>query len=314
MLKKLIEKYILGRCGLYGFLLLLAGISIHILGFVFRFLENNVSDAFLDMSAPVILISGSLFAFDILALRNLFKKREEISATSLAGKTMAVGMTAYNDEECIADAAGDFIREPGVKTVIVIDNNCTDKTGEKARNAGAAVVAEIKQGFGYACMRALEEACRAGDIIVLVEGDGTFSAGDIRKLLPYLENFDMVCGTRTTNELNSPDSQLDWLMVLGNLFVAKLLQVRFWGSRFTDVGCTYRIMKKESYEKIRGKLSVGGMHFLPHMIIESIKAGLKIIEVPITFRKRQGISKGVGSKKLRAVAVGIRMALLILFS
>ena len=121
----------------------------------------------------------------------------------------------------------------------------------------------------------------------------------------------MVVGTRTTKELNSPDSQMDWLMVLGNVFVAKLMQIRFWGTRFTDMGCTYRAIRKEAYERIKQKLTVGGMHFLPHMLIQALKSELKLIEVPITFKKRAGRSKGVGDNKLRAMFVGLRMILSI---
>lgn len=314
MLKKILKNYVLGRCGVYSFLFALLGIFIYVSGIIFSFWNKNISDILFDVSVPLVLISVALFVFDVFVLRNLLIARKEIRVDSIAGKSVSVGITAYNDENCIGDAVSDFIKEPNVKRVVVVDNNSTDKTGEKANEAGATVVIERKQGYGHACMRALKEASEIGDIIVLVEGDKTFSAGDLKKLLPYLENCDMVIGTRTTKELNDPDSQMDWLMVLGNIFVAKLLQIRFWGIRFTDMGCTYRVMRKESYEKIKDRLNVGGMHFLPHMMIQSIKSGLKVIEVPITFKKRAGKSKGVGSKKLMAVFVGIKMIFLILFS
>ncbi len=314
MLKKILKDYVLGRCGVYSFLLVLLGISIYVFGVILSIWDKNVSCVLFDVSVPLVLIFGALFVFDVFVLRNLLIKGKEIRTDSIAGKSVLVGMTAYDDEDCIGDAVSDFIKEPNVKRVVVIDNNSADKTGERARDAGAIVVTERKQGYGYACMRALKEASETGDIIVLVEGDKTFSADDLKKLLPYLENCDMVIGTRTTKELNEPDSQMDWLMVLGNVFVAKLLQIRFWGIRFTDMGCTYRVMRKEGYERIKNKLNVGGMHFLPHMLIQSIKSGLKIIEVPITFKKRAGKSKGVGSRKLRAGFVGIRMIFSILFS
>jgi len=281
---------------------------------VVYFLQNGISPLMVSIPIGLMLTSGVLFLIDIVVLRNLLVGREEIRVESISGKRVAVGMTAYNDEECIGNAVTDFMSSPIVKSVTVIDNNSSDRTSEKSIAAGAAVVIEKKQGYGYACMRALEEASKVGDIIVLVEGDETFSARDLKKLLPYLENCDMVVGTRTTRELNSPDSQMDWVMVLGNIVVAKLLQIRFWGIRFTDMGCTYRVMRKEAYEKIKDKLAVGKMHFLPHMLIQALKAGLKIIEVPITLRKRAGKSKGVGNKKLTAIVVGIRMISLILFS
>lgn len=313
MLRKFLKNYILGRLGLYSFLLLLLGICLYVVSKA-CFFQNCISSSIASAASYFMLIAVCLFVLDIIVLRNLLVKREEIRAESILGKSVSVGMTAYNDEECIENAVLDFVKESAVSKVTVVDNNSCDHTGEEAASAGAAVVIEKKQGYGYSCMRALEEASHSGDVIVLVEGDETFSAGDLRKLLPYLENCDMVIGTRTTRELNSPDSQMDWMMVLGNIFVAKLLQIRFWGARFTDVGCTYRVIRREAYEKIKQKLTVGGMHFLPHMLIQALKAELKVIEVPITFRKRAGQSKGVGNKKLTAVLVGIRMILLILFS
>lgn len=314
MLKKFIENHVLGRCGVYALLLLLFGTLLCALSAGLLLANMGVHAALFRISGAIVLASASLFALDVVILRNVFLKKERIRVEPIAGKKVSVGMTAYNDEVSIGNAVSDFIKEPAVSKVTVIDNNCTDRTRERAENAGAAVVVETKQGYGYACMRALEEAAKTGDIIVLVEGDETFSAGDLKKMLPYLENCDMVIGTRTTRELNDPDSQMDWLMILGNIFVAKLLQTRFWGTRLTDVGCTYRVIKKEGYEKIKAQLNVGGMHFLPHMVIQAVKSGLKVIEVPITFRKRAGESKGVGSKKLRAVSVGFKMVLLILFS
>jgi len=83
-------------------------------------------------------------------------------------------------------------------------------------------------------MRALEEAARDADVIVLCEGDMTFSAWDVKKLLSYLENCDLVLGTRATQELRQNGSQMDWLINPGNQIVAKLIQCRFWGTRLTD--------------------------------------------------------------------------------
>jgi hypothetical protein len=313
-IKRLVAEYVLGRLGVYSLLLFLFSVCLCAALFTLSFLSESRYVQLLYISVPLAFCSAALFLLDVVVLRNLVLEKERIRAGSVAGKNIVVGMTAYNDEQCIAGVVRDFLGAPGVTKVIVVDNNCTDRTRERAAAAGAEVVSETRQGYGYACMRALEEAAQTGDIMVLVEGDATFSAGDLKKFLPYLENCDMVAGTRTTKELNDPDSQLDGLMALGNVLVAKLLQTRFWGTRFTDVGCTYRAVTKESYEKFRGALSVGGMHFLPHMMIQALKSGIKVIEVPITFRKRAGESKGVGSNKVRAASVGLKMIFQILFS
>lgn len=96
--------------------------------------------------------------------------------------------------------------------------------------------------------------------------------------------------------------------------MAKLIQLRFWGVRLSDVGCTYRMITREGYERIRNNLKVGGMHFSAHMIIEASKADLKILEIPITFRRRVGESKGVGGRKCRGMWVALQMLGMIYFS
>jgi len=265
-------------------------------------------------SRLLILLGFAEIFIDIFIVRTFWGRKQKLTVKNLGSKRVVVGMTAYNDELPIGGAVRDFLNHPLVSEVIVVDNNSTDRTSEEARKAGAAVVREEKQGYGYACMCALEEISRRGDILVLVEGDQTFSANDLDKMIAYLENVDMVQGTRTTRELATPDSQLDVLMNLGNQVVAKLIQLRFWGVRLSDVGCTYRMITKEGYERFRKNLEIGGMHFSAHLIIEASKAGLKILEIPVTFRKRVGESKGVGGKKLRGIWVAMQMLRMIYFS
>jgi glycosyltransferase involved in cell wall biosynthesis len=222
-------------------------------------------------------------------------------------------MTAYNDEEAIGPSVKQFKSLKEVVSVTVIDNNCTDNTALNARNAGAVVVKERIQGYGSACIRALKEARKKGNLVCLVEGDMTFSASDLKKLTAYIENADMVVGTRTTAEIIDSDSQVTWFMRYGNLFIAKLLQLRFWGKvRLTDVGCTFRVIRPEALDKIINKLHVRGHYFSPHMILVALENGLKVIEVPVTLKKRVGESKGVGSDSLKGLITGFKMWWMIL--
>jgi glycosyltransferase involved in cell wall biosynthesis len=223
-----------------------------------------------------------------------------------------VGLTAFNDAVCIGEAVREFKACPLVTKVIVVDNNSTDGTAEAARAAGAdEVVVEPVPGYGSCCLRALAEASRGADVVVLCEGDLTFRGQDVKKLLAYLEDCDLVLGTRTTQELREADTQLDWLINPANQIVAKLIQARFWGTRLTDVGCTYRALRAEAYARLKDRLWVRGNSFSPHLSIEALKLRLRVIEVPVGFRKRGGLSKGVGSNKLKAAAVALRMLGLI---
>jgi len=227
-------------------------------------------------------------------------------------------MTAYNDELSIGSSVKDFINRDNVYKIIVIDNNSSDKTAQEAIKAGAMVIKEERQGYGAACIRALKESMKYGDVICLVEGDGTFSGNfsgnDLKKLISYLENADMVVGTRTTKELNTPDSQMSFMLQWGNVFMAKLLQLRFWSVRLTDMGCTYRLIRKDALEKIIDKLQVTGNHFLCEMTIEALRNNLMVIEIPITFKKRIGQSKGVGNNFFKAAKTAFNMWRLIIFN
>ena len=83
------------------------------------------------------------------------------------------------------------------------------------------------------------------------------------KLLAYADDFDMVCGTRTTRELIWDQANMGWFLRVGNWAVAKLLQVLHGGPSLSDCGCTLRLTHRAALERIRGELTVGGSHFLP---------------------------------------------------
>lgn len=228
---------------------------------------------------------------------------------------VAVAITAWNDEVAIREAVREFTVEPYVVETIVVDNVSEDETVAVARQQGARVVIEPNRGYGNVCIRGLREALDnpEANIVVLVEGDMTFCASDMTKMIPYLEDVDMVVGTRTTYELTDATSQMDWFLSWGNLFLATMIRLRYWDPMFfgkvrlTDVGCTFRVMRKSSLAGMIDRLRVGDHHFSPHMILEALRARLRIIEVPIKFRKRVGISKGAGGSRVRAMRIGLRM-------
>lgn len=227
----------------------------------------------------------------------------------------AVVLTAYDDEQAIGPAVDEFRALPEVAEVIVVDNNSRDGTAEVARRHGATVLHETRQGYGFACMGGLRKALdeSSAEIIVLAEGDMTFFASDLEKMLPYLSECDMVLGTRTTKTLTHAGSQMDWFMAWGNLFLAFLIRLRYWDRTFlgrmrlTDVGCTFRVIRRDALRRILGDLTVGGNYFSPHMILMALRNGLTVVEVPIRFRRRVGLSKGAGSSRGRAIRIGFEM-------
>lgn len=262
--------------------------------------------------ALIVVLAGiALIIFDFIFLSNLGRAKRVVRYDPLPHMKVGVGLTAYNDEQAIGAAVRDFKQNvDGLVDLVVIDNNCKDRTTEVAKKAGARVVREEKQGYGYACMRALREAAsrKDVDVVILCEGDGTFSAADAKKLLAYIENADMIVGTRTVVEVLDPDSQVDWFINWGNKFIARMLQIRHWGKvRLSDVGCTYRAIRKDALWRILPKLHEGGNAFSPHMLNVTLENGLTVMEVPVTFRQRVGESKGVGNRKLKGLGVGFTM-------
>ncbi|MSO55544.1 MAG: glycosyltransferase family 2 protein [Acidobacteria bacterium] len=222
---------------------------------------------------------------------------------------VSVVLPAYNEEQSIKSAVESFFATGVVDEVIVVDNNSRDRTAEEAAKTSARTVRETIQGYGAALTRGLAEA--GGDLIILAEPDVTFMGKDVIKLLAYADDFDLVCGTRTTRELIWAEANMGWFLRVGNVLVAKMLQVLFNTCSLSDCGCTLRLIKREPLSRFRQKLTVRGSHFLPEMVILAQQHGLKLIEIPVNYRGRLGESKIAGSLR-GTFKTGTNMIALIL--
>jgi glycosyltransferase involved in cell wall biosynthesis len=208
-------------------------------------------------------------------------------------KTVSIVFPAYNEAEGITQAVKEFRAVEAIDKVYVVDNNSKDRTASLAKEAGAVVIDEFRQGYGHALRRGLLEADT--DYIILCEPDGTFMAQDVYKLLSYAHQFEMVMGTRTTRELIWQAANMNWFLRWGNYIVGKWLQVLFNGPSLSDCGCTFRLVRRELAVQMNPHLSVGESHFLPEMVILALLMGAPIIEIPLNYRGRVGESKITGS-------------------
>ncbi|MBF0216289.1 MAG: glycosyltransferase [Candidatus Omnitrophica bacterium] len=224
------------------------------------------------------------------------------------GRTVSVVMPAYNEESSIEGVILGFKKLGYVDEILVVDNNSSDRTAQIASASGARVIKEFNQGYGFACKRALLEA--SGDYIILTESDDTFTPRDVIKFLAYTDDFDMVQGTRTTKELIAKSANMRFGLKWGNWLVAKILQVLYNGPALTDMGCTYRLIKKGSLEKIKSLLDVGGSAFLAKMTIAALKQRVKTIEISVNYLERKGKSKITGTF-LGAASVALGMLAII---
>lgn len=225
------------------------------------------------------------------------------------GKKISVVIPAYNEEEAIEKTVKDFSK-PYVDEIIVVDNNSKDRTAELAKKAGAEVITETKQGYGFALQKGMREA--KGDAIILTEADCTFVGKDMEKFLVYIEDVDLVLGTRLTGELREKGAKMNWFLNYGNLFLAKLIQLRFWGRvRLTDVGCTFRAIRKEALNKIINNFKVGGSEFSPEMIITALENNIRTVEIPVHYKMRIGKSK-ITSSFWKSFKIGLKMIKIII--
>ena len=202
---------------------------------------------------------------------------------------VTVIIPAYNEEATIAGVVRDFRSRIEVDEVLVVDNNCKDRTAELAREAGARVVAEAKPGYGCA-LRAGMDAAKEG-VLVLVEADGSFKAHDIPKFLAYLEANTLVMGTRTTSQMVDQAANMRSLLRWGNVVVGKLVEMAWYLSmepRLTDVGCTFRALHKSTWAQIRSGVRESGPAFSPEMMCEALRRRIRVIEIPVHYYARMG--------------------------
>ena len=265
-----------------------------------------------------IILMTALLLFDIFVLAPI-RKQDSDGVLDLPTKNqeVTVALTAYNDELSIAVAVQDFLKHPNVKRVIVVNNNSSDATGERAAQAGAVVVFEPNQGYGHCVFRALHEASNYldTDLVVLCEGDMTFRAQDINKLLAFESHGQIINGTRISEQLRMPDTQLSSFIYFGNFFVGKLLELKHLGKgTLTDVGTTYKLCKSEYLrENLIHYNPEINFEFNAYFLDKSLQLGARVVEVPITFHKRIGISKGGNISNKVATGVGLKMIRGIIF-
>jgi glycosyltransferase involved in cell wall biosynthesis len=220
------------------------------------------------------------------------------------GFKISVVMPAYNEAAGIEQTVSAYRSLPEVDQVIVADNNSSDDTKALAQRAGAVVVPEAKQGYGYACQKALTSA--TGDFTFLVESDGTFRASDLYKFLAYAPEFDAVFGTRTSKSCIWKGSNMGLFLRYGNCAVAKLLEYLHNGPCLTDVGCTCKIFRRDALHAIAPRFTAGASHFSPQLMILAIRSGLRCVEIPVHYQPRLGQSRITGSFR-KAFFLGCKM-------
>ena len=242
-------------------------------------------------------------------------------------RQICVIMPTFNEEATIKQVVEDFQRQNFVNNVVVIDNKSTDDTVKIAKDCGAKVIEKIEnKGYSHSLVLGLKEALKTdANIIAMTESDGTFNGYDLEKMVPYLNNCDMVIGSRQNQVISEKGNQNSGFFVWANFLLAKLIQIKYLSLdhmgiiNLTDVGCIYRVIKRDALEKIISKLTypgsdrpVGGIGIGLYITMLGIEKDLKIIEIPVTFKRRIGKSKLTGAGKKKTINIGLRFLWLIL--
>lgn len=222
---------------------------------------------------------------------------------------VSVVFSTFNEKNSVRKCIEDLFKTVYVDEIIAIDNNAVEGTKQEILKTKAKYFLETKQGFGWGYRRALYEA--TGDILIMIEPDGTFEPKDIIKFLVYSDDVDVVFGTRTTSIMIGEGANMGWFLKWGNYSVAKFIEILFNTTHLSDVGCTYRLIKRSAYDKIRRKFVIGVNEFNPDMMLQIIRNRIGYIEIPVNYLRRVGVSSVTGDFK-RTVKVGFKMIFLIL--
>lgn len=225
------------------------------------------------------------------------------------GETVSVILPTYNEKDSIRSSVLNFFKTGVVDQVVVVNNNAAPGTSQELEGTGAIEVFERRQGYGNALLCGIDYS--KSDILILCEPDGTFAADDVVKLLAYSADIPVVFGTRTSRDFIWDGANMGRFLRWGNWAVAKMTELLFNTTTLSDMGCTYRLFRREAIETIRPCLTIGGSHFGPQLLMEVVAHGVPFVEIPINYHQRVGESSVTGDL-WKAFKLGIRMIFLVL--
>ena len=225
------------------------------------------------------------------------------------GKRVSLILPTYNEKESIRASIEEFEREGVIDEILVVNNNAAPGTSEEVAKTGAREVLEPQPGLRRCDPARLPRS--DGELILVSEPDGTFRSHDVRKLLAYSEDFEVVYGSRTVKELIWEGANMGLFLKWGNYAVAKLMEFLFNTTSLTDVGCTVRCVRRDALRRIEPFFTVDGSFFGPEMMVLSVLTKRTIIQIPVNYTKRVGTSSVTGNKWV-AFRLGLRMIWLVL--
>ena len=204
---------------------------------------------------------------------------------------ISVIIPVFNEQDAIEKVIGDIPSHLPTE-IIVVDNGSTDQTAKLAAAMGARIVRENRRGYGSACLAGIA-ATNNPDIVVFLDGDYSDHPNEMPDLIaPILENrADFVIGSRVLG--NSEPGALMIQARFGNRLATSLIKILF-GVSYTDLG-PFRAIRYRALRDLNMQDKTFG--WTVEMQVKAAKQALKIQEMPVSYRKRIGVSKITGTLK-----------------
>ena len=211
---------------------------------------------------------------------------------TVAEAKIDVVIPAFNEEASLPLVLAAVPRPP-VRRVVVCDNNSTDRTARVAADGGAVVVRESRPGYGSACLKALDHLRQNDppDIVVFLDGDYSDRPEELpRVVAPILTGeADVVIGSRVLGE-KEPGALLPQARA-GNLVACLLIRL-LYRHRYTDLG-PFRAARWDRFEELG--MSDPDFGWTAELQVKALRRGFTVREVPVSYRKRVGVSKITGT-------------------
>ncbi len=209
-------------------------------------------------------------------------------------KTVDVVIPAFNEEDSLPLVLADLPRDI-VRRVVVADNNSVDRTAELARQNGAVVIPAPRQGYGSACLTGLDwlRANDPPDVVAFLDADYSDHPEELARVVgPIVQGHaDLVIGSRVLGDAE-PGALLPQAR-MGNLMACMLIRI-LYRFRYTDLG-PFRALRWSSLEKL--EMSDPDFGWTAEMQVKALRHRLRIVEVPVSYRRRIGVSKITGTVK-----------------
>lgn len=215
---------------------------------------------------------------------------------------VSVIIPALNEAEPIAGVVREVAATKISADIIVVDNGSTDRTADRAREAGARVV-KAPRGYGRACaagVAALRPEC---DMVVFLDGDGSDCPELMNRLVDPIAagTHDFVIGSRTRGQ-REPGS-MNFQQIVAGRIAGRILRL-LYGVRYTDM-CPFRAIRRDALEKLDMREQTYGWNL--EMQMKAARGGLRILEIPVNHRRRAGGESKVSGTLRGTFVAGARI-------